>query len=332
MTRSKLRLTAAASALAGLAFAVALVGWFGFGAVAAAAIAVGWRGLLALVLLHLGLMVVCGIAWRVLLPPGQRVGVWVATAARLLRDAGGELLPISPAGGAVMGARALILAHVPGVAAFASVVVDLTTELFAQLGFTALGIAVLLQGGWAPRLGTPALAGLAIAAAAAAGFVLAQRAGMFRMLERFTRRIMLPREAPALPHEFGTHEMIHETYRRRSGIVIGFLGHFIAWLATSLEAWLALMFIGAPLPLAAVLALESLIYALRSAAFFVPSGLGVQEGGYVVLGAFFGLGPESALALSLVKRARELTIGLPTLIVWQALEARFWRRLGTRKA
>ena len=332
MSGTRLRLTLAASALAGLALAIFLVGWYGFGAVAAAFVALGWRGLLALVGLHLCVMLACGIAWRSVMPPANRVGLILATAARVLRDAGGELLPISPAGGAVMGARALILAHLPGVTAFASVVVDMTLELFAQIAFTALGIAVLLRGGWAPQLGTPALAGLAVAAAAAVGFVLAQRAGMFRLLERFTRRVMLPREAPALPDDFGIHEMIHDAYRRRAGIVIGFLGHFVAWTATSLEAWLALRFIGAPLPLAAVLALESLTYAVRSAAFFVPSGLGVQEGGYVVLGAIFGLGPETALALSLTKRARELAIGIPALVVWQALEARFWRRLPTHKA
>lgn len=332
MTSLRLRLTLAASALLGLALAIFLVGWYGFGAVATAALALGWRGLLALVVLHLCLMLACGIAWRAVMEPARRVGIVVATAARVLRDAGGELLPISPAGGAVMGARALILARMPGVASFASVVVDMTLELFAQIGFTALGIAVLLHGGWAPQLGTPALAGLAVAAVVAFGFVMAQRAGLFRMLERFTRRVMLRNQAPAMPHDEGVHEVIRDAYRRHSGIVVGLAGHFIAWTATSLEAWLALRLIGAPLPLAAVLALESLTYAVRSTAFFVPSGLGVQEGGYVFLGAIFGLGPETALALSLAKRAREMAIGIPALLVWQAIEARLWRGAPMRKA
>jgi hypothetical protein len=72
--------------------------------------------------------------------------------------------------------------------------------------------------------------------------------------------------------------------------------------------------------------LESLTYAMRSAAFFVPSGWGVQEGAYVVLGAMVGLSPGTALALSLAKRAREITIGVPALLTWQAIETRALRR------
>ena len=49
--------------------------------------------------------------------------------------------------------------------------------------------------------------------------------------------------------------------------------------------WLA----GAPLPFAAVLAIESLVYATRTAGFAVPQAIGLQEGAYVVLGAGFGL-------------------------------------------
>jgi hypothetical protein len=36
----------------------------------------------------------------------------------------------------------------------------------------------------------------------------------------------------------------------------------------------------------------------------------------------FGLAPETALALSLAKRARDVSLGLPTLLAWQLGEAR----------
>jgi hypothetical protein len=82
--------------------------------------------------------------------------------------------------------------------------------------------------------------------------------------------------------------------------------------------------VDAPLSLAAVLVLESLSYALRSAAFFVPAAAGVQEGGYVLLGGLFGLGPDVALALSLLKRGRELILGMLGLLLWQAAESGRW--------
>jgi glycosyltransferase 2 family protein len=69
-----------------------------------------------------------------------------------------------------------------------------------------------------------------------------------------------------------------------------------------------------------VITIESLLYAIRSAAFAVPNAVGVQEGAYVMLGALFGLSPDMALALSLLKRGRDITIGVPVLLCWQALE------------
>jgi len=48
----------------------------------------------------------------------------------------------------------------------------------------------------------------------------------------------------------------------------------------------------------------------------------VQEVAYALAAPLFGLPPESALALSLAKRARDVAIGLPTLLCWQFAEAR----------
>jgi uncharacterized membrane protein YbhN (UPF0104 family) len=106
--------------------------------------------------------------------------------------------------------------------------------------------------------------------------------------------------------------------------------HLACWIASATEAWLVLRLAGEPLPFSAVLVLESMLYAVRTSAFVVPNAVGVQEGAYILLGATFGLSPEMALALSLLKRARDLAIGLPTIGVWQALEGgRLWRRRNT---
>jgi uncharacterized membrane protein YbhN (UPF0104 family) len=67
---------------------------------------------------------------------------------------------------------------------------------------------------------------------------------------------------------------------------------------------------------------ESVIQAIRAAAFAIPGGLGVQEAGFVLLGSFIGLGPEISLALALIRRARELLFGIPGLIAWQIQEGR----------
>ena len=40
------------------------------------------------------------------------------------------------------------------------------------------------------------------------------------------------------------------------------------------------------------------------------------------LGAIFGVPPELSLGVSLVRRARDLVVGVPILLIWQFFEAR----------
>jgi uncharacterized membrane protein YbhN (UPF0104 family) len=126
---------------------------------------------------------------------------------------------------------------------------------------------------------------------------------------------------------------IHEIHRRDRRLWACFLLHLIAWLASGVEAWLALRLMGVPIAIAPVLALESLLYAIRSVAFMVPNAIGVQEGAYVMLGASFGLTPDFALGLSLLKRGRDLLLGIPALLAWQIIESRrLWRRRSLAEA
>ena len=70
------------------------------------------------------------------------------------------------------------------------------------------------------------------------------------------------------------------------------------------------------------MALEALLCTLRSIAAFVPAAIGVQEAGYAMLAPLFGLPAEMGLAVSLLKRAREIVIGVPALLYWQSVEGR----------
>jgi uncharacterized membrane protein YbhN (UPF0104 family) len=127
------------------------------------------------------------------------------------------------------------------------------------------------------------------------------------------------------------HQALAAIYERRGGLAISFGLHLACWVASAAEAWLVLRLAGSPLPFGAVLVIESLLYATRTVAFMVPNAVGVQEGAYILLGAAFGLSPDTALALSLLKRARDLVIGLPTIAAWQAVEGgRLWRRTERR--
>ena len=102
----------------------------------------------------------------------------------------------------------------------------------------------------------------------------------------------------------------------------------MAWFISGLESWVGLQFMHQPRSVADVLVLESLVFAIRSIAFFIPLGAGIQEGGYVLIGSLLGIPAPLALAVALLKRGRDLCIGVPALLFWQGIEVRV---LGRRK-
>jgi putative membrane protein len=305
----------------GLVAATAVVAFVGFGGVLAALARIGWRGL-AILIAYSGLpYVLLGSAWFSLEKPwrARRWGTFVW--ARMVRDASGELLPFSHLGGLVIGARAAALQGLSASWATATTVVDVSTELVAQVGFTALGVTLLITRLDAASAGeglvSAALAGMAITAVATAAFIAFQRKGL-GLIERLVERF-LPSAATGAGE---TVVMVGELYRRPGRLAIAVVLHLAAWIASALGVWLALQVAGVAIGPLAVLGLEALVMAVRSAAFAAPMGIGVQEASYAVLGPLFGLGPEVSVALSLVKRARELAVGLPVLSIWQGLESR----------
>jgi uncharacterized membrane protein YbhN (UPF0104 family) len=74
--------------------------------------------------------------------------------------------------------------------------------------------------------------------------------------------------------------------------------------------------------LAQAIAIESIGQGIRAAAFAIPGGLGVQDGGLIAVCAVFGVPAEVALAVALLKRIAEIVLGVPSLLAWQALEGR----------
>jgi putative membrane protein len=248
--------------------------------------------------------------------------------ARLLREAVNDLLPVAQLGGPLAGARLLTLGGAPGLPVAASLFVDLTLEVSSELAFALMGIALLALDGRAPAAVHYALIGMAVLAPAVIAFVVAQRAGLVHLIDRAARKMFAKFGYDKGEAAQSLHDAVWRSYGRLGTIVLSFVLHVLCWCLGALEIWLALYFLGAPLSIAECLILESLGQALRSAAFLVPAGLGVQEGGFILLGAAFGLSSPIALAMSLTKRVREVVFGGASLLAWQMIEGRsFARRL-----
>jgi putative membrane protein len=309
------------TAIVGFVVATAIVGYTGFGSVFASLATIGWRGFAFLCAYAVLPYAILGTAWFVLIVSATAQQWGTLVWARLLREAASELLPFTQVGGFVIGARAAAIQGIPGSTALATTVVDVTTELISQLGFTGLGIAILVMhlGGRSSGgdLIGASLIGLGLTSAGAIGFIALQRHGM-GFVEGLAQRFV-PRAAA------GTGELrtaFIDLYRRRARLALSVILHFASWIASATGVWLALRLAGVGIGYGALLAIESLVLAIRSATFFAPMGVGVQEAAYALIGPLFGLTLEMSIALSLLKRARELAIGLPALLIWQGLEGR----------
>jgi putative membrane protein len=305
----------------GLALGLYFVMYIGLGAVLSAAVAVGWGGFAILCAYALALFPLLGAAWYSLSPGSSLQGWGIFVWARMVRDAATEVLPFSQLGGIVLGARAAILHGIAPPFAFGSMIVDVTAELLAQIAFVALGMVIWCTR--APRtlaaesLTTVFIAGLLLAAAAGGLLVVLQRHG-----HRFTARLAARLLPAAVATAAAVGAALDDIYRSPGRVAVSAALHLAGWIASAFGVWIALRLIGVQVGLASVTAIESLICAARSAAVFIPNALGVQEAAYAFVAPLFGVGAEFGLAVSLLKRARDIAVGVPILLVWQTVEGR----------
>ncbi|HLZ68008.1 MAG TPA: lysylphosphatidylglycerol synthase domain-containing protein [Aliidongia sp.] len=282
---------------------------------------IGW-GLLAIVLIRLVALSLAGTAWGLTLGHCVRLPLSLYVGLRIVREAINSLLPAVQVGGDIVGGRLLAQAGVPAGLAGASILVDLLLQTATQGLFAVSGLAAL----WLAFGDTPIVreigGGLIIAVPAVGGFFLAQRLGLFALVDRGMGVIQrfLPGLVPDEPIDLQAG--LRQIYAARGRIAWACVVHLLGWSTGILEIWLALDRMGVRSSFAEALVLESLGQAVRSAAFAVPGALGIQEGGFILLGSLFGLSTGTALSLSLVKRLPDLAIGLPGLAAWQMMEFR----------
>ena len=319
-----------AAAAIGLGLVTLLIAWVGVHEVFGAIADIGWTGFAIFTLYWLLVVSVVGLAWKTAAPGVgvRRSGLFVW--GRFLRESAAELLPFAQIGGLVVGARAVIAAGVAEEVVFASLLVDLVAEMAAQAFYTLLGIgliAVRLNAHLAGPILWPAMGAMALIFTVAISFLFAQQRTV-AWLGRFARR-WLP---DSMTRADAVGVALEEIYRRPGRVAAAVALHLVGWVGGGGASWIALRFMGVEAPFWVVIAIESLMYAVRSVGFALPGALGVQEGAYVLLGPFFGLHADHALALSLLRRARDLVIGVPTLAVWQAREGHaLFRRRRARK-
>ena len=306
--------------LAGLVAAVYLVWFVGFAAVVLAIARAGFSGLLLLCLCSLGVFAVLALAWYALLPPAARRTLPDFYLGRLVRDSIAEISPFSPVGGMVAAARLMILKGMSAAYASASVAADATTEAMAQVVFLAFGLGLgitrfrHMQDSGA--LTEAMLVVLLLAVPGIALLIFLQKRGA-GFAERVAARFF-----PQVKEGISFRRAIEDLYDAPGRLAASAALHLAAWIGAGFLTFVAFRLVGGQISLLNAMALEALLCTIRSIAVFVPAAVGVQEAGYAMLAPLFGLPAELGLAVSLLKRAREIVLGVPALVYWQSVESR----------
>lgn len=305
----------------GLGLITLLTTWQGMTVIAAQLTASG-AGILWIAVFILPDLLLSSASWRFLFMPGGHqpayrnlvAAMWIGTSVN-------TMLPVASVGGEWVKARLLAKWSTPGAYTAASVVVDKTVQALAVLLGAILGMVLLFIAAPDSQMLAAALLGCVLLAVGITGFILAQCAGMFGFVARIPTYLARgPRWQSLARSAIDLDAAIQIIYRQPKTILLASGVRLFLRILMAGEVWLAALLIGYPIRIEEALILTTLGMAIRSASFVIPGGLGVQEGGFIAIGAILNLPPHVALSLSLATRVRELTSAFPGLIAWQYLE------------
>jgi putative membrane protein len=271
------------------------------------------------------------LAWWVLFPKSERPRLGRVYWMRWIGESVSTLVPSAAVGGDIVRARLAAIGGTSLATAAGTVLVDLTLGVFTQAAFTLLGVVLLVNTTGQKNFVGPTLIGTIVGVAAVFGFYFVQRRGMFRFLARMIARLANSPEWQSLVLSGETlDQTVRSLYARRRAVIACCGWTILSLVLNSGEILIALWALNLHATIVNAIILQSMALTIRSAAFAVPGGLGVQEGGYLVVGNLLGIPGDAAFALSLIARMRELALGIPGLVVWQMIEGR--RLLRARSA
>jgi uncharacterized protein (TIRG00374 family) len=210
--------------------------------------------------------------------------------------------------------------------ASASLVLTRTTDLIAQVLFITIGTVLMFRSEALPEpYRFAAGGGLALFSVCILLFFLAQKGGAVSRVQAWLERGWLrerslsERTVRALGALQDLDQRLVSYYtaeRGRFSLSVG--AAFAEWMLGAVAVDLALDFLGRPVPFADAVVIESFLVLVRSTLFFVPADLGTQEGALVLICGAVAGSPASGLALSAIRRARDLLFMLWGLAIGSA--------------
>jgi putative membrane protein len=287
---------------------------FGVSAIAAAFETAG-PGIVLYVLIHFVPLFFDTLGWRAVLRTEGQLGFGELYLMRWAGEAVNNLLPLIGIAGELFRATLATNRGVPAPRSFAAIAADLTMGIGADVLVAAASFFVLLGRSVHSEAIDRIAIGLAILVALVAILFAVQRGGLLGAVLRHGRRLVKSaRWSRALGSGEALDRETRTLYRDNRALSICALFRLIAVLLGGFETFVALRLAGWPVQIGQAMIVHGLVTVIRAGAFFMPAGLGVQEWSYVAIGALAGIPPDVAGALAIMRRLRDVAIGVPSLI------------------
>ncbi len=279
-------------------------------------IQMGW-GMVLVLAIYFFEFLLDAVAWGLTVGRVPIGSLWMFRfwKVRMVGEAFNQVTPLATVGGEPVKAH-LLKEHygVPYRDGVASLIVVKTTVMMALLVFLACGFGLILHSERLPRLYKQVAGyGLAAFTLGLALFFLAQRVRMTSYAGPWLRRWGIGPYLNRLLHKISEVDdlLAHFYSSHRKRFMAAITLALTAWLLGLPELYFTMVFLGHPIDFGETWMIESIAQLVRLGTFFIPGSLGAQEGAFYLVFGAMGMDPALGLAVSMVRRVREVV-----WIVW----------------
>ena len=112
--------------------------------------------------------------------------------------------------------------------------------------------------------------------------------------------------------DISINKLSHRKWRLLGAIFLRLIG----WISGAFEIYIFFWIIGVDAKVTDVIIIETVTSIIRSAAFFIPSAIGIQELAFVIVGELVGYSSIVSFSVAIGRRLREIMVGIPAIITW----------------
>jgi len=252
------------------------------------------------------------VSWRYGFHPDQarRLNLLPLWRIRQIGEAYNVITPLGTVGGEPVKAQLLKdHYHFTFKQGLASLVLSRTTFLTALILFFIPGIYLILSSEIVSgEFKTISLVGMAVFTTLIFLFFLFQVTGMLGVLASWAGRLFPKhREHSFLNHLQVLNTLMSAYYKEHRGrVMLSIFYALVGWVVGLSELYFAMHYLGYDPSFQELWIIEALIQLVRVGSFFIPMSLGAQEGGLILIFVAMGLTADLGLAVSFVRRIKEL--------------------------